>query len=1073
MQSIRSRFPVRPGSDRGSDFRRRRGLIGSSLLVWLLLPAQVYAQCAEAPNPIVCENALPGTTDWRLSGPISSDTGAQIQGFASATSVDTGSSIDLLVTVAGGGAWNLEIYRMGWYDGDGGRLLHSATGLIGVAQGACTNPPDVNQSHVCNWSVAAGGYTLAVPTSWTTGLYLAKLETTSTGHQAYIPFVVREDDRDAVYYYEQAVMNYQAYNRYPSGPGIPASDSVSFYSGGSGGRPWERTLSFKRPYSSQLFPRNNESPFGAAGDGSGGFFTWDFPMIQWLEREGYDVSYATNIDLHTTPARVLDFSAMLSVGHDEYWSEEMAVAASAARDAGVDLAFFAGNHVFGTVAYDPVARTMTGLTKAGTPGTGTPSDNDWWDAPDYPDKRKRQALLGQANTGCCARRPVTYANVPWIVAAEDHWVFAGTGFQNGDDVPYLLGYEPDAYDPSFDGVCSQDFTLLSASPFDPIAAGAATNSDTSWLNPWPLEFAHSTIYAAPRGAWVFSAGSTDWPWGLATPFAASPEFEAARDSGSPADQGFALVGANGVNGLLVTDAEQPAWQVDASADQTSLWNRASLHAEGSESQTAYQGTTVRTELRVLSGDWITFYHASSNRRFTPRLFLDTSVSPNILRVDLLADDGTAQSGLPLASGSAATAWHTHEIVHDPVAGSARYVFDGIPIGLPWTGQSTTNAGLYFGQGSTPVAGAARFRTIEHVPTNPLTPDARIQTLTRNVLDAMAPPAALDRAIFYDSLACDAPSTAPADSTGTPSRMGWTPSLSLAGTGALTTDSIDGEIFPVWLADGSAGRASWNWNPSAALEAHVAANGWRIESRLRVLDGDYLTDYYADGSRRFMPILRRDPNGDLAVTLESGGDHVLATGSDADDYHSHVVLFNPLTQNATYYFDGTAIETWSGSTTLQRQITFGQGSTAIAGRAHYRSMTFQPAPEPGLGVALAAGLFALGWLARSGRGRDSSQDPHESRSPQRMGCEWLALAKSHIASRIALLLRSERCSDLRLRFTSHPMRCGARSRSADPASARFDPTRFDSQAQRPTPPQRTARSPSSTQASDRRGTLGAQ
>ncbi|MEZ4282027.1 MAG: DUF6605 domain-containing protein [Myxococcota bacterium] len=918
------------------------------------------AQCAAAPNPIVCENALPGTTDWRLSGPISSDVGAQIQGFASATSVDTGSSIDLLVTVAGSADWNLEIYRMGWYGGDGGRLLHSASGLTGVAQGGCTNPPQINFSRVCNWSVASGGYTLAVPTTWTTGLYLAKLETTLTGHQAYIPFVVREDDRDAVFYYEQAVMNYQAYNRYPT------SDAVSFYTSQTGFQPWEKTLSFKRPYSSFRVPRNGESPFAAAGDGSGGFFTWDFPMIQWLEREGYDVSYATNVDLHTNPDRVLDFSAMISVGHDEYWSDEMAVAAAAARDAGVDLAFFAGNHVFGTVAYDPVARTMTGLTKAGKPGIATGTISDWWDAPDYPDKRKRQALLGQANTGCCVRRPIVYANLPWIVAEADHWVFEGTGFQNGDAVPSLLGYEPDGYDPSFEGACSQDFTLLSSSPFDPVAAGAASNSDTTWLNTWPLAAAHSTIYEAPRGAWVFSAGTTDWPWGLATPFAASPEYEAARDSSAPADQGFVLTGTNGVNGLLVTDDGQPAWQVDAGASQTSSWHRASLYAEGSESQTAYLGTTVRAEIRMLSGDWITFYRATGGLRFTPRLYLDTSGGPAVLRVDLRADDATAQSGLALASGADATGWHTHEIVHDPVAGTARYFFDGAPIGLPWTGEATANEGLYFGQGSTPVAGAARFRTVEHVPTNPMTPDLRIQTLTRNVLNAMAPLAAIDRAIFYDSQACDAPSTAPADSTGTPSRMGWTPSLSLAGTGSLTTDTVDGATRPVWLADGSAGRATWNWIPSPELEAHVAANGWRIESRLRVLDGEFLTDYYADGSRRFMPILRRDPNGDLAVTLEGGGSHVLATGSDADDYHSHVVLFNPLTQTATYSFDGAPIETWNGNATTQRQITFGQGSTALAGRALYRTVSFQPAPEPGIAGALAAGLAALACLARSGR-----------------------------------------------------------------------------------------------------------
>ena len=36
----------------------------------------------------------------------------------------------------------------------------------------------------------------------------------------------------------------------------------------------------------------------------------------------------------------------LSVGHDEYWSGQQRANVEAARDAGVDLAFFSGNEVF-------------------------------------------------------------------------------------------------------------------------------------------------------------------------------------------------------------------------------------------------------------------------------------------------------------------------------------------------------------------------------------------------------------------------------------------------------------------------------------------------------------------------------------------------------------------------------------------------------------------------------------------------------------------------------------------------------------------------------------------------------
>ncbi|MHA7839285.1 MAG: hypothetical protein ACX98W_17630 [bacterium] len=137
--------------------------------------------------------------------------------------------------------------------------------------------------------------------------------------------------------------------------------------------------------------------------------------------------------------------------------------------------------------------------------------------------------------------------------------------------------------------------------------------------------------------------------------------------------------------------------------------------------------------------------------------------------------------------------------------------------------------------------------------------------------------------------------------------------------------------------------------------------------VRVLRGGYVTDYYADGSRRFLPILQLDANGNLAVQLEGGGYHVLATGSSATDYHAHEVIFDPGSQRAVYVFDGEPIEIWGGSSTLQRQITFGQGASFEADRARYRSVRFEPVPEPETGAALPGALVLLAGLA-SRRGR---------------------------------------------------------------------------------------------------------
>ena len=651
-------------------------------LATLLSAGGAHAQCA---NPVECENLFAGTTAWRIDGPVSDDATGQIQGYASDTSVDTGGSIDFHVTVAGGASWTVDVFRMGWYSGDGGRLMLQAGPLAGTAQPSCPATLGTNGSVECSWSV---GYTLNVPTDWVSGIYLAKLETLSTGHQAYIMFVVREDARVATYLYQQAAMTYQSYNRYPVN-----GHSVSFYNGGSGVQAWEKRLSFDRPYTSSTFLRNNQSPFSTLGDGSGGFFTWDFPMILWLESEGYDISYASNVDLHVTTDLLLSYRAMLSVGHDEYWTEEMATAASDARDAGVNLGFFAGNHVFGTVEMQPASdstpnRIMEGITKAGAPGV----DPGHWDHPNYPDKIKRQLLLGQANTGCCVRKPISYYNVDWIVDVAEHWVFEGTGFLDGDAVPGLLGYEPDAYDPdpTFQTPDNLHFTLLSASPFTPAAAGAP--GDTSYLNSWPLDFAHSVIYQAPSGAWVFSAGTTDWPWGLATPFSSGlPPYDPASGNGLPTSQSF-MAGLNGTGSgtWIANDLGQPAWEANGTGGRAS-WVRG---AEGSQAQGLVDGYTLTTVFRMVSGVFITNYYADGQWRFLPFVKL----SGADLVVEFESTSGTL-GPFVLASGASATDYHTHEVRYDASSGQASYYFDGGFV-VTWSGAASSQRGLYFGQGST-------------------------------------------------------------------------------------------------------------------------------------------------------------------------------------------------------------------------------------------------------------------------------------------------------------------------------------------------------------------------------------
>ncbi|HXN22403.1 MAG TPA: N,N-dimethylformamidase beta subunit family domain-containing protein, partial [Candidatus Dormibacteraeota bacterium] len=152
-------------------------------------------------NPIVTENQQPGTSNWQIPWGLSADdvTG-QIKGYASATSVNKGQNITFYVSVNFAQTYTIDVYRMGWYQGLGGRLLQRIGPLNGVRQSTCPTEP-VTGMIECRW---AASYTLATQTTWTSGIYLALL-TNAQNYQNYIVFCVRDDNRVAPLLFQQTV----------------------------------------------------------------------------------------------------------------------------------------------------------------------------------------------------------------------------------------------------------------------------------------------------------------------------------------------------------------------------------------------------------------------------------------------------------------------------------------------------------------------------------------------------------------------------------------------------------------------------------------------------------------------------------------------------------------------------------------------------------------------------------------------------------------------------------------------------------------------------------------------------
>src|SRR5438034_4534925 len=306
-------------------------------------------------------------------------------------------------------------------------------------------------------------------------------------YQNYIVFVVRDDSRVACLLYQHGVKPYQAYNDYPY-DNTTGKSLYGFNSYGAttvtGGKNAAK-VSFDRPYSD---------------DGTGivwgqSFFSWEMSFVRWMEKSGYDVTYSTDIDTHTDGGRLLNYRGFLSVGHDEYWSKPMYDAVIAARDAGVNLAFIGANAIYWQVRFEPSSsgvpnRVLVCYRNATLDPIADPSLKtvNWRDPPV---NRPEQTLMGVQYTAGVPWNNGAY--VPYVVTNSGSWVYAGTGFRDGDSVPALVGYEADRWFSQYPppNAVVGTYTLLSNSPF---------GSDHS----------NSSVYQAPSGAWVFASGTMNW-----------------------------------------------------------------------------------------------------------------------------------------------------------------------------------------------------------------------------------------------------------------------------------------------------------------------------------------------------------------------------------------------------------------------------------------------------------------------------------------------------------------------------------------------------------------------------------
>jgi hypothetical protein len=450
-----------------------------NFLATALLTAAALRSSAETPpNPVAAENAKPGTRDWMLTKPrIDPATKYRcpwIEGYCSHTSLRAGGEVQFFVSANPAAEWTLEIYRMGFYNGDGGRLMQKLGPFPGKVQ---PDPPvgDKRLRH-CEWEPGAS---LKIPSDWLSGVYLGKLTELAGGTQSYVIFIVR-DDRRADFLFQCSDHTWQAYNRWPNQFALYDNGKNEWFWGGG------VQVSFNRPYGK--YCQILDAPLST---GSGEFLLWEFPLAFWMEEHGYDVTYISNQDTHHDAAGLKRAKGFLSVGHDEYWTIEMFRNVQTAIAAGVSAAFLSGNAVCGRVLWDEKLRAFERTGVFGPPG-GT-IEFDQMKSLKH-ERPYANELIGAHSTG-----PVT-GGADWTCVLPDHWLFKDTGMKMGDSIPGLVGWEWHGDPAPIPGL--------------EIVAAGPTQSGPGKPNGGRFT---ATVFPGPKNNFVFNAATIWWADALSAP----------------------------------------------------------------------------------------------------------------------------------------------------------------------------------------------------------------------------------------------------------------------------------------------------------------------------------------------------------------------------------------------------------------------------------------------------------------------------------------------------------------------------------------------------------------------------
>ncbi len=440
-----------------ADYQDRTGIANSTAGLTSLDGPQPDARVALAPTPPPTGFVVYSTPDLR--------------GYAAQESVNRGQRVGLHIS-SKFPRFDIAVFRNGWYGGAGARVVFETTVTNGALRSVPT--PDANGMVDAAWPQTLSLDTTTFPS----GAYLVSLsQEGSPTALGLIPFIVREDRRVADVLFELPTQTWQAYDNF---------GGKSTYDINSTNQQRAYKVSLNRPYE----------------DGGGaGQFASVYNLIRFLEREGYDITYAASSDIDRDANIMNNRKVLVSGFHDEYWTGQMFTNLKRWISQGKHFLSLSSNSIYWQTRYENNRRTLVVYKDAALDPVTDPKQKTVLFRSKEVD-RPESELLSAMYEG-------SY-NYPeardWVVKNSGHWIYAGTGLAEGAKIKDLVGYEwdrvfdvflRDLFNPRLDLTGT---TLIADSPIYP-----------SSINTTDQDRHQAVVRELSSGAIVVNVGTNYWP----------------------------------------------------------------------------------------------------------------------------------------------------------------------------------------------------------------------------------------------------------------------------------------------------------------------------------------------------------------------------------------------------------------------------------------------------------------------------------------------------------------------------------------------------------------------------------